>query len=382
MGKFNVSVRPYHSAARPDAKWVLNVWHSTGRRERRFFDTKEKAEAEAKRKENDFDSHGRRGLELDDRLKAAALEAKEKLAPYGVSLTAVVAEYIRRHGSATTTVDEVAELFLASRTKLQRSAKHLTSLRCLFKRFGASFPKDRLADLTSDQVEGWLHDLNVGPVTVNSYRTLLNSLFEYALRKKLCAENPVKAVERMTVKSEEVGILTPQQLSKLLALSEGDVRATIAIGAFAGIRPEEIARLTWEEVGLEKGHITVTAAKSKTAQHRYVKILPCLEAWLRPLIGSGSIQGDNFRRRFDETRRRGGFAVRGNQARLDEEAVLAAWPHDALRHSFASYHLAKFQNAPALALEMGHQSNALIFSNYRRRVTEAEATEYFNLVPQ
>jgi integrase len=60
---------------------------------------------------------------------------------------------------------------------------------------------------------------------------------------------------------------------------------------------------------------------------------------------------------------------------------LVPWPHDALRHSFASYHLAKFQNAPALALELGHQSNALIFSNYRRRVTEAEATEYFNLVP-
>lgn len=62
--------------------------------------------------------------------------------------------------------------------------------------------------------------------------------------------------------------------------------------------------------------------------------------------------------------------------------VLVPWPHDALRHSFASYHLAKFQNAPALALELGHQSNALIFSNYRRRVTEAEGTEYFSLVPQ
>jgi hypothetical protein len=36
------------------------------------------------------------------------------------------------------------------------------------------------------------------------------------------------------------------------------------------------------------------------------------------------------------------------------------WPHDALRHSYASYHLAKSQNAPALALELGHQSNTLI----------------------
>ncbi len=383
MAKFSVSVRPYDCKARPKAKWVLNVWHPTGKRERSYFETKEAAQAAEQVKSVEVQRLGWQALQIDDRLRLEALDASKKLAPYGVSLTTVVAEYIRRHGSATTTVDELAELFLASRTKLQRSAKHLTSLRCLFKRFGASFPKERLADLTSDQIESWLHDLNVGPVTVNSYRTLLHSLFEYALRKKLCSENPVKAVERMTVKSDEVGILTPQQLSKLLSLAVGDVRATIAIGAFAGVRPEEIARLTWEEVGLDKGHVTITAAKSKTAQHRYVKILPCLEAWLRPLISSGSIQGDNFRRRYDETRRLAGFAVRGNQARLpDEHKGLPPWPHDALRHSFASYHLAKFQNAPALALELGHQSNALIFSNYRRRVTEAEAAEYFNLVPQ
>jgi hypothetical protein len=35
-----------------------------------------------------------------------------------------------------------------------------------------------------------------------------------------------------------------------------------------------------------------------------------------------------------------------------------------------------------LALELGHQSNALIFSNYRRRVTEQEAIEYFDLLPR
>ena len=187
----------------------------------------------------------------------------------------------------------------------------------------------------------------------------------------------------MTVKAAEVGILTSAQLWNLLEISRDDVRATIALGAFAGIRPEEIARLTWEEVSLEKGHVTITAAKSKTAQHRYVKILPCLEVWLRPLIGSGSIQGENFRRRYDETRRLAGFALRGNQRRRhDEDKSLVPWPHDALRHSFASYHLAKFQNAPALALELGHQSNALIFSNYRRRVTEAEANEYFEVLPR
>jgi integrase len=86
---------------------------------------------------------------------------------------------------------------------------------------------------------------------------------------------------------------------------------------------------------------------------------------------------------MNEARRLAGFALRGNKRRRreDEGKSLIPWPHDALRHSFASYDLAKYQNAPALALELGHQSNALIFSNYRWRVTESEAAEYFNLMP-
>jgi len=383
MAKFSVSVRPYQCSVRPNARWVLNVWHPTGKRERTYFETKEAAQAAEQVKSVEVQRLGWQALQIDDRLRLEALDARDRLAPYGVSLTAVVvAEYVRRRGSASVTVEDVAAQFLASRTKLGRSGKHLSSLRRLFARFGESFPGERLADLTSAQVEDWLHELGVGPVTVNTYRSLLHSLFEFGVRRKFCPENPVKAVERMTVKAEEVGILTPAQLRKLLDVSCDDVRATIALGAFAGIRPEEIARLTWEEISLEKGLITIAAAKSKTAQHRYVKILPCLDAWLRPLIATGLIQKHNFRRRYDETRRLAGFALRGNRRkRHRENGSLVPWPHNALRHSFASYHLAKFQNAPALALELGHQSNALIFSNYRRRVSESEATEYFNLMP-
>jgi integrase len=383
MARYRLSVRQHHSASRPNAKWVLDIRYPNGKRERRFFLTKEEAVAEQSVKQVEVENLGLRALEISDRLRMEALDAQEKLVGYGVTLTQAVDEYIRRRGSPKTTVREVADIYLKSRIKHGRSKKHLDSLRRLFERFCVSHGPDRINDMTGNQVEGWLHDLGVGPVTINTYRSLLHSLFEFGVRKKLCPENPVKAVERMTVKAEEVGILTPDQLAKLLEVSQGDVRATVALGAFAGIRPEEIVRLTWEEVSLEKGHITITAAKSKTAQHRYVKILPCLEAWLRPLIGSGSIQGGNFRRRYDETRRLAGFALRGNKRRRreDEDKSLVPWPHDALRHSFASYHLAKYQNAPALALELGHQSNALIFSNYRRRVTESEAAEYFNLMP-
>lgn len=54
--------------------------------------------------------------------------------------------------------------------------------------------------------------------------------------------------------------------------------------------------------------------------HPTGKPCPCRETWLRPLIASGSIQKHNFRRRYDETRRLAGFALRGKRVLLLDPA--------------------------------------------------------------
>ncbi len=204
-----ISVRPHKCKARPNLKWVLSVAQPNGKRKRSYFETKEAAEAASQLKKTNVQNLGWRASGIDNDRMLEFLDVQEKLSPYGVSLSAVVADYIRRRGSATVTVDQVAELFLASREKKNRSQKHLDSLRRIFNRFGEAFPEARLADITCDEIEGWLEGLGVGPVTFNTYRTLLHSLFGFAVQKKFCCENPVKAVDLMTVKADEVGILSP-----------------------------------------------------------------------------------------------------------------------------------------------------------------------------
>ena len=68
-----------------------------------------------------------------------------------------------------------------------------------------------------------------------------------------------------------------------------------------------------------------------------------------------------------------------DQARV--AAGIVDWPDNALRHSFASYHLAHLRDAKALALEMGHTNEDMIFTNYRQLVKPKEAERYWNVRP-
>src|SRR5439155_25059016 len=64
-----------------------------------------------------------------------------------------------------------------------------------------------------------------------------------------------------------------------------------------------------------------------------------------------------------------------------ETARIEQRPHNALRHSFASYHLARFNDAAALALELGHTSAHLVFQHYRQLVRPKQAERYWNIMP-
>jgi len=51
-------------------------------------------------------------------------------------------------------------------------------------------------------------------------------------------------------------------------------------------------------------------------------------------------------------------------------------PDNALRHSFASCHLAHFKDAAVLALETGHTDSGMIFDHYREAGEAASAENW------
>jgi integrase len=361
-------------------------------RRRTYFETREKAEAEKTAKEIEAANFGIQAASLTASERIMALDAITKLKPFGVTLTTVVNEYVERRKACTASVAEAVEKFMATRRQLGRSATHLANLKAIFARFTAKHGADHISDVTADQIEAFIYAQPGSPRTLNHHRTKLHSLFEFARRRRLARENPVKDIEPQQVKSTKVGILTVEQMRRLLVATKADpdIFATVALGGFAGLRPEEIARLSWSAIDLENCQIDCGAEITKGAAHRFVRIEPNLLAWIQPVVvealrqGQVKIHRSNFWRRFNRVRRAAGFDLRGNGApeEVQPDEQLVPWPHDGLRHSFGSYHLAHFKDAARTALEMGHRSTAMLFEHYRARVPDKAAAEWFAILPQ
>jgi hypothetical protein len=62
-----------------------------------------------------------------------------------------------------------------------------------------------------------------------------------------------------------------------------------------------------------------------------------------------------------------------------EKAKVTRWGQDIMRPSFASYHYAMWEDAGKTAAQMGHTSSQLIFKHYHKKVTKAEAEQFWNI---
>jgi integrase len=257
-----------------------------------------------------------------------------------------------------------------SKRRAGLSKVHLIDLQYRLGKFARDFGPSPVRTLSSARIEDWLHGLELGPKTFNNFRARLAALFAYGQRRHYVADNPVLAIQPIKQVEKPPEIFTPEDLAAVLRRADASLLPMLAIGAFCGLRSAELVRLEWREVDLVRGYVEVRAAKAKTARRRLIPIADNLAEWLRPYAG-----------RDGKVYTRSHQAYHNACARTAHEAGLQRWPTNGLRHSYASYHLALHQNAPALSLNMGHTSPQMLFANYRELVTPEDATRYWAIRP-
>jgi integrase len=359
-----VRIRKWES--QPRYKFTAN-YRQGGKRIVRYFKTEKEARAFAAEKQVELLNEGRRNGEITAEERRAMMVAREK----GFSLKDAVDHYASHLGALnqSVTVEVATQELLSIRQAEGKSKGHLHDLLYRLRRFARDHGEQLAASLTTRDIDRWLASLVCAPQTRVNYRRVIHNFFSFCAARGYCAGNPVTQASKVKVPPKEIGILSPGEAQALLSGCPKEILPAVAIGMFAGLRREEIARLDWRSIDLDRKFIEVAAAKSKTAQRRLVTVSDNLHAWLAPYRAISEpvrLPEPAYRRRFSK-------ALKASK--------IESWPKNALRHSYASYHLAAHQDAAKTALQLGHTESRTLFAHYRELVKPEDAKAYWKIFP-
>jgi integrase len=397
----------------PSGNWAYMVGDTSevddqGKIKRRFRCFSDEAQAKAAA-DTLAERLGRRESTAMKLTEAQAIEyvsASQALAPYNVSvgagagalaeclkvvadlsnLHAAVSFYAARYKRVTKKpVAEVVAELLTVKESRGASASYAKDLRVRLERFAEDCSKDCCSVTTAD-VQAWLDALKLSPQSYRNYRTVLHTLFEFAVARGYAADNPVEGAEKLKVRNGDIEIYKPIEIARLLEAARAkypDYLPALAIGAFAGLRSAEIERLGWQDIDFTSRHIVVSASNAKTASRRIVPLCDNLAEWLADYSGrqQGKVwPGDSilFYKRQQQVAL--ATAVEADEAKGIKAQKPIEWKGNALRHSYASYRFALTGDAGRVAGECGNTA-AVIHRHYRELVKPADAERWFNVRP-
>ncbi|MDP7012818.1 MAG: hypothetical protein QF927_02430 [Verrucomicrobiota bacterium] len=330
-------------------------WRATakvnGRRRQRFFRTKEEGQGWL------IEAH--RQHPCEQFWKALPLAEKQRV---------MLAYQSGENKGAASDLRPVALAEAASRYLLVRGTQNLRPLtlrqiRWKLKLLVEAFGGLQCHELTAAMLEGWFAARNWKRSTIEGVIAKVGPFLNWCIRESYCIYNPLKYIILPKEDERQPCIFSPDQVSDLMAAAtsrDPGMVPYLALGIFAGVRPEELMRLGWEDITTHG--VSINGHKAKTRQRRLITISENLKGWLS--LG-GDLPPRSKRRRLEALRQASGVT----------------WGHDIMRHSFASYHLAYHGSPDRTAHELGHRDTQMLFRHYRQLVTREAAEAFWAIRP-
>jgi integrase len=270
------------------------------------------------------------------------------------------------------TLETALDAFLKEQKDLV-SPRQLETWACVLRQY-ADFAGDcNLADIRTEDIVRFIESLRsrdglhrAAPKTRKNAQWDLHRLFSWCIDKGWLETNPAAKVPAPKVSRGFVEILPLDTCQRLMAhvagIDGGKFARYFALALFAGIRPEELARLSKypEQINLETGTVRISEEVSKTNRERTVTIQPNLAAWLRR-FPDGPLRVKSLH----------GVAVIRGAFKLG---------HDVLRHTFISNHVTAFGKFAETAVESGN-TETIIRDHYYARVSDPDAQAFWKILP-
>jgi integrase len=409
--KFPVTIRHRTSKAKiyaPGGKFAYYrlAYTTAGKRRMQTFANYSDAKTAAERIVRELAS-GSQAAALNASQSRDALAALQRLESFrqstgrAISLLAAVGEFIESSAKlGGRTLDEAVTGFLRSvvsvkrkdiagavteflesdapRTKAvngqraQLAADYANHRKLQLRKFADTFPNTAVCDLTKEHLDKFINSFaEFAPKTRNHYRAAVGQFLRWSVRKDYLPVThrlgEADGLRPEHANTGEISFYTPRELAALLENADDTLRPVIAVGGLAGLRSKELMRLDWADVWRVRGHIEITAGKSKTRQRRLVEICPALRAWLEPY----------------RARKIGKFWPGEERTFLEHygelcEAAEITRKTNGLRHSFCSFHFALHANENQTAQQAGN-SPQMIHAHYKGLATRAESKKWFNI---
>ena len=365
--------------------YIPGRFSETGSRQRRFFETKEKAKGEIQRLKTRVETHGTGSKLLSPATEENAATAVELLKSEGLGdahLAAIVREYIerKREREKSVTLLECWNSYIDEKEKEGKRPAHIKNLERTRKRFAPLHSK-MLPDITRQDLAACMVGLSASyhNLTLRELRSVLN----YAMKGELewLSANPAEKISFIVRKIREVKIYTPSEIERLFKTcreADFELIPALVMMTFCGVRPAhetgEIVRLKWKHLFIHdtEPRIEVASDVAKKDRRRQITLRPAALDWLYWWTSKGGNPegmivkkpGEHFRDALQVLFKRAGVA------RIQ----------DGLRKTFASY-LAKTETKDMAIKELGHSGGELLDRHYRTDVTKAEATAFWQILP-
>ena len=372
-------------------------FNSDGKRRRKSFDTKSRAEewlvsmGAARRDE------GKGFVQLTSRQSDDALRAIRHLHERGLSadLFSCIEFYTKHHQAedAGATLNLWFRRYIDFLSAPDDGGGSPARPRTIYGKqnrlagFLEKFGDRHLHEITKAEIDVWLDYTGATGRNLLNYKTEIQSLFNFAEKQSHGAfKNTVaRFPQRRKKEVRPADIMPPTQVKRFLhELERRDSRAALAlaIGCFAGVRREEMVghyagqeRLTWQNLDFEEKEIIVPAAITKTRDRREVPITPNLMKWLMKYR-----LDDNGNPRTGSIAPTHGTFARHKKAVVEKTGI--RWVHNGARHSFGTYY-GRLHGYRAAAEAMGHVGGMRTFMDHYKgdsnRTADAEA--YFGIEP-
>lgn len=232
--------------------------------------------------------------------------------------------------------------------------------------FKTAFGLERIKQIDRKRIEDWLQKMDCSNQYKENLRNYLGQFYNWAKKKGHHADNPAEDIE-ITIARGVPEFFTVEQCKAIVAqaaLPENrDMTLYFALCLFGGIRPEEVERMTWDNIrGTE---IYLPAAITKTKKDRLFQMSPNLQEWIAayrdlPLLVPES-------------------NIKNLRVKVCKELKFD-WVHDGMRHTFSTFHYAKFSNLEILRKIMGN-SPGVIERFYKGTIPADQVEIFWNIKP-